>query len=507
MTEKKLVVKSDQTSYKMEHTTPFYQSDLDSLKSMVANSNHETIEGIADNWQWVAERLTGGSTGGLKSEFDDAVNEVLEHWSGSAADGFRARAELISTNIANASPYATNVSNAMRNAASSLKYYKAQLDSVKKPTATESGMDRVGNEALSVVTLGAAGGRDDSKANAELAAGKPTADVLTGNSGELSEGKERQLQGAIVMEYLGTAYRNNAKSIGTPQAGVGEKDEIPPTDSSTPITPVVPIPTAMGGPSATSSSVKLPTANSSGMTSPNTVASPQTDGISGGIGSSSTPKSPTSIAGIGSGGGSTSIGTGLDSFGTGTAGTSIGGGGGSLGGGGGVGSVGGGVGSTSLGSMGSGTSGMAAAAGVSGSTLGAGATGRTSGTGAGRTGSGAGRMGTPGMGGAAGAGKGGSAGGVTGRGALARQKGGVVGAAKGKTGTGTQGGSGLHRSRGGTQAGTGTGKSGRGMAGAPGAHGRGKGDEEGREGQRPDYLIEDEETWTTERNVAPRVIE
>jgi hypothetical protein len=45
------------------------------------------------------------------------------------------------------------------------------------------------------------------------------------------------------------------------------------------------------------------------------------------------------------------------------------------------------------------------------------------------------------------------------------------------------------------------------MAGAPGAHGRGKGDGEGREGERPDYLIEDEETWTPERNVAPRVIE
>lgn len=32
-------------------------------------------------------------------------------------------------------------------------------------------------------------------------------------------------------------------------------------------------------------------------------------------------------------------------------------------------------------------------------------------------------------------------------------------------------------------------------------------EEERREGERPDYLVEDEETWTPERNNAPRVIE
>jgi hypothetical protein len=32
-------------------------------------------------------------------------------------------------------------------------------------------------------------------------------------------------------------------------------------------------------------------------------------------------------------------------------------------------------------------------------------------------------------------------------------------------------------------------------------------EEELREHDRPDYLVEDEETWTPERNVAPRVIE
>ena len=45
------------------------------------------------------------------------------------------------------------------------------------------------------------------------------------------------------------------------------------------------------------------------------------------------------------------------------------------------------------------------------------------------------------------------------------------------------------------------------MAGAAGAKGKGQGEKERTAGQRPDYLVEDEETWTPQRNVAPRVIE
>ncbi|PNE38667.1 collagen alpha 1(II) chain precursor [Streptomyces noursei] len=45
------------------------------------------------------------------------------------------------------------------------------------------------------------------------------------------------------------------------------------------------------------------------------------------------------------------------------------------------------------------------------------------------------------------------------------------------------------------------------MAGAPGAHGAKGKDNKGQNGERPDYLVEDEETWTPERNIAPKVIE
>lgn len=92
-------------------------------------------------------------------------------------------------------------------------------------------------------------------------------------------------------------------------------------------------------------------------------------------------------------------------------------------------------------------------------------------------------------------------------GAQARTPGGVVGKPGGPTGGSKQGGSGLHRSRGGSQAGRPDQRGkGAGAPGMPGARGKGE-DKERTTGKRPDYLVEDEETWTPQRNVAPRVIE
>jgi hypothetical protein len=82
----------------------------------------------------------------------------------------------------------------------------------------------------------------------------------------------------------------------------------------------------------------------------------------------------------------------------------------------------------------------------------------------------------------------------------------VVGAAKGVTGKGAGGGAGLHGSRGGTQRGAMAG----GMAGGMGGRNGRRPEDENSRGDRPDYLVEDEETWISEedrnRNV-PRTIE
>jgi hypothetical protein len=105
----------------------------------------------------------------------------------------------------------------------------------------------------------------------------------------------------------------------------------------------------------------------------------------------------------------------------------------------------------------------------------------------------------------AGAGKLGESKTGTGKGSsLARKRGGVVGEAEGGTGKGSQGGSGLHKSRGGKEAG----KVGKGSSrmGGRGVNTEAE-EEESRTGQRPDYLVEDEDTWVSDVNVAPRVIE
>ncbi|MEF3118279.1 hypothetical protein [Streptomyces chrestomyceticus] len=489
-------VTTDKGCFYAKHETKFYERNMDELKAMVAHANPGKVKEIAANWKWIHDTLVGeDGRGGLRKEFDDAVKEVLEHWGGKAAEGFRQRANTISQNIGNSAPYASNMHHVMDGVGHTLDEYKKKIDAMEKPSSTESNLDAAGNYALKVVTFGSKGGRDDSKAIHELQQGKDTTDVLNGNSGELSEGKERQLQTAIMMEYLGSAYRSNVQAMGKPPSGSGiDKPEIDGPGQTPPPPPFVPLPDGVVNrpkPSAPKGSVPSP--KGPGYTSPGDLEAPRQRGISGGVGTTTPPKTSTLPH----------VGTGLNSLpGGGSVGGGLtGGGGGGLAGGGGLSGVGGGGGHVSGG--GSGATGIPGG-GMPGGTM----TGRsgTGGGGAAGAGSRSGRAGAPGMGGAAGAG-GGAKGAAAGRGgALARQKGGVVGGTGGKTGTGGQGGSGLHRSRGGTQSGTGGGRRPTGMAGMPGAHG-GKGKEKGPNGERPDYLVEDEETWTPERNVAPKVIE
>ncbi|MFH8350013.1 WXG100 family type VII secretion target [Streptomyces sp. NPDC018045] len=496
MSESKGGVTTDKGCFYAKHETKFYTYNMQQLKAMVAHADPGKVKEIAENWKWIHDTLVGeDGRGGLRKEFDDAVKEVLEHWGGKAAEAFRQRANTISQNIGNSAPYASNMRHVMNGVGQSLSEYKQKIDDMEMPTEGQSNRDAVGNYALKVVTFGAKGGRDDSKAIHELEQGKDTTDVLNGNSGELSEGKERQLQTAIMMEYLGSAYRSNAQAIGKPPGGGGRDGEVPERGDTLSPPPFVPLPDGVvNRPKPSTPKGSLPSSKGPGYTSPGDLEAPRQRGISGGVGSATPPKMSTLP----------NVGTGLDGFsGGGPGGGSLNSGGGTsgLGGGGSLNGAGGGAGHVSGG--GSGPTGMPGG-GMTGGSM----TGRSGGTGGGVAGAGArsGRGGAPGMGGAPGAGAG-AKGTATGRGgALARQKGGVVGATGGKSGVGGQGGSGLHRSRGGTQAGAGGGQRPMGAAGMPGAHG-GKGKDKGPNGERPDYLVEDEETWTPERNVAPKVIE
>jgi hypothetical protein len=106
------------------------------------------------------------------------------------------------------------------------------------------------------------------------------------------------------------------------------------------------------------------------------------------------------------------------------------------------------------------------------------------------------------MGAGAGAGAGGRSGGRSQGSGLAKRGGGVIGKSAGRAGGSfTEGGSGLGRNRPNPNA---DGRPGTAM-GAGGAAGTRKKDR--KDGTRPDYLVEDEDTWANSRPVNPPVIE
>ncbi|MGD3107985.1 WXG100 family type VII secretion target [Streptomyces sp. YGL11-2] len=506
----------------LEARPQFTEKGLEDLKKMVAGSDPGEVSAVAESWKKVRVSLVGDSWNeGIKKHFDDAVTKVLQTWHGHSADQFAAAAQKISDNFANLALYPHNTGEVLRQVSDNLRDVKKYVEAVKKPSKLESAEDWAGDAMSSGAGKGAAIGsiagpggalvggiagsmfgddvRDDSQLKVDLQNSNMSIwDAMNKNAHSLSLGKKRQLEAAHYMEQLGTTYRVGAKALGGTR--VDDGDIKPPHDGSDGGPGPMPMPNigAFGptpsGPKGGGPAANIPGMKGGGFKTPQPMEPPRPNGIDGGIGGMSKTPAPQ-------------IGTGLSGF-TGGGGPAVGGGAGAGGIGGGLG---GGVGSGGLGSPGSvggGSGPGVGGAGMPGMVGGAGAGARAGGAGAG-AGAKGGRAGMPGMGGAAGGAKGAGAKGAAGGkgGALARQKGGVVGGKGGKAGAGGQGGSGLHRSRGGTQKGATGARRPAGMAGAHGAHGA-KGKDKGNEnGQRPDYLVEDEETWTPERNVAPKVIE
>ncbi|WP_405745892.1 WXG100 family type VII secretion target [Streptomyces canus] len=447
-----------------KHTTPFgLNFDMDQMKDMVRDADPGTVTRVAKAWEALSKDLVG--PGGIKESLDAAVEHVLAHWEGQSADLFRERAQVIGTKITDSSKYATNTSVSLRGAAAKLDEIKPEVLAMEKPGKVSSALDYIGNM----------GDRDDSGANNALKSGAGSQEALDGNAGSLSEGREAQLRMAVKMEALGAAYNSRAAEMGSWTRNKTRDDsEDYPGDPGGVAPAPVPVPTesAVRSPKAATTgaarSGQVSTIGSSKSVSP-------PSGITGGAHKPSAPQPQVGTAIDGVSGGHTGAPT-TGGFGTAGGGTA---GGGGVGGG--AGFVGGAVGGAA-GAAGAARGGMVGRAGAAGGMTG--------------------RAGAGGVGGA------GAAKGTAGRvGGTAR--GGVVGGTP-KSGTGagrgTAGGSGLHSSRGAAGKGASAVRKG-GIAGAPGARtGRRKEDEQ-HEGERPDYLVEDEETWTPQTNAAPRVIE
>jgi uncharacterized protein YukE len=456
--------------------TPFATGkDMDQMKDMLRNAQPETVLQVANGWKRVSEMLVGG--GGIKSTFDQTVSHIMQHWEGDSADAFHAKAQKISKSLEDTATYATYTSVAMKSAGDVLKQIKPEVMAMEKPSGLSSAWDYATD----------LGDRDDNAYKKDLTGNAGAQNALDKDEGTLSAGKEAQLKMAAKMETLAVAYSSQTATMGSWRQGrVEHGDKDYPGDPGG----VAPVPVMVspdvGTPHGSTSGGSVRGSGTSGtktglVNSPKTL--PRDAGISGGAQTPLTNSQP--------------VGTSVDGISGGvTSGSRPGGGAAGIGPGGSVGPVGGGA------ANGSGAAGLPGAAGGFGATT-AGA--------AGAAGRGAGAMGR-GMPGATGAG-GGKAGaggksGSTRGGSLARTRGGVVGEAEeGAAGKrGAQGGSGLHQSRGAAGKGQ-TGSKGRnGMMAGRGAN-SGHEEEERSTGQRPDYLVEDEETWIPDRDVAPRVVE
>ncbi|MFE5817358.1 WXG100 family type VII secretion target [Streptomyces sp. NPDC056479] len=465
--------------------TPFMQMSIPDLRAMILDADPGRIYEVSQHWKSIHNILSGGDGDGKNGAVDSvsakdsvagmmqsAVENVLEHWEGDAAEAFRKKANEIMQNVRNGAAWANHYGEAMHGVQNDLRNSISKMREVEEPGFWDKAWDKMWDDE-----------RSDQQLLDDINKGVSTDAARQANADSLSAGKEAQLQGVAIMEQLAVNYKAYARN--------GRVDESK-TDPFSPPSPQTPMPTPVSMPSSGSTGPGMGSGTakpwSAGPTTSVKPAPtvPRDAGITGG---SQLPTAKTKID---------SISPGLSGTGpvTGTGG-GFGGGGGGIGTGGaqgpGIVAAGGGPGLAG----GAAARGGIGAAGGRGGVAGGGAAGRGTG----------GRAGMGGMGGGAGAGAAGRGGaGAGGRGALAKSRGGVVGAAKGVAGKGAGGGAGLHGSRGGTQRGA---MAGGGAGGMGGRNGRRSEDENSR-GDRPDYLVEDEETWISEedrnRNV-PRTIE
>ncbi|MEV6206033.1 WXG100 family type VII secretion target [Kitasatospora sp. NPDC051914] len=465
----------------------FEHEDLIPLKRMIEHSRPERLHEVSQHWTNVQKELEQAIT-----DLQRAVQHATANWEGAAADGFTKRATLLQSSMTNTAAHAQNTSAAMKYAGQALQQAKETMAQIKVPSTFDRGVKLVGDGF----------DRSDAQFKADLAGGMDRISAVNKNYGELSATEISHQYAIGVMEHLAPQYTQAAGYLKTPMKN--DRHEPPteyppqpenPVPPNTVCPPPVPPKYPNGVPDDRSDKPGQVDPQGPKQQIPHTPAIPTP--LPGDRPPGSTPGIPTGPVNPPS--------TNIDSLppvgthptpgggGTGTLPTSPGGGGGlgggNLGGGGGIGGGGmipGGLGGGAL----PGRGGTAGGAGRGGATGPGGRTG--GGAGGAGTGGGTGRPGMPGMGGMPGAGAAGAGGkGAGGKGGsgLVRRGGGVIGGAKGGTG-----------GRAFTEGGSGIGKGRAGQGGAPGGGFHGGNAATGKKkdknnGQRPDYLVEDEETW------------
>ncbi|MFD7732743.1 WXG100 family type VII secretion target [Kitasatospora phosalacinea] len=491
--------------------TDFSAHSHGELISMVQSLDSGSVMAAADPWRRAHETLTR-----IQAALTTATSDATSTWQGSTSDAFHQHMTVLAENVG-------VVAETTNYTATVLQQLSSSIDQAKADMPDEPGFwDKVGDSVSDV---------------AKESVGVDNSDTQH----SITESRKQEAVG--VMQVLAAKYSVASTSLGKIK-GIDDdpnaaKQLTPPSDGAAGFIAAIAGITAGSfqatgratGTSGSQTSLKGSSSSKSPQTPKmqSTVIRPTDAGISGGTANAlPQPKGPgTGIDGIQGGvqggvrGGATTVGGpgGVHGPVAGGSGGGLGGGGttgGPVGQGGGTLAGGTGLGGSRAGFSGNSVSkaGTFGASGLSGSGSG---TGNTASGGASGAGGRAGGMGGGGMGGGAGAG-GAGGGGLKGRSGsgLTGKAGGVVGeAAQGGAGNRSfsQGGSGIGRSRFGQGVAGGAGQAGGtgqgGAAGHGGMAGQGQAGKRAKKGtsDRPDYLVEDEETWASGEKANPNVVE
>ncbi|MFD7644196.1 WXG100 family type VII secretion target [Kitasatospora sp. NPDC059795] len=483
----------------MTEMTNFTAYSHGQMRTMVQSMDSGAVMAAADPWRRATSTLKQ-----IRTALNTAAADTSDSWQGDTSNAFYSRMTELANSVNNVAAYSNDAANA-------LEMMSEAIDKAKRDMPEEPGFwDKVGDAVSDT---------------AQQTVGIDNEDTRT------AVADSRKQEAVTVMQTLAASYRATTSYLKPPPPRLEDSKDLTPPDNggaSALGALIMGVGAGLSGPNGAgatgSSGSRVSGQKSVNSRTPQApklqpvVVRPTDAGISGGTANPvPQPKGPgTGIDGTPGGNGGVRGGTGTIG-GTGGAGGVHGPSGGGLGttGGasGGLG-VGGGAGGLLGGGSGIGTSrvGFTGNSASKAGTFGSGGLGGSSGPGGG--------AGTGGMGARAGGGLGsGGAGGGTGIGArsggnLAGKAGGVIGETTHANAGGrafTEGGSGIGRNRfgqggAGGQAG-GPGQGGAGQGGGMGGHGQAGKKDKKRGKDRPDYLVEDEETWASGDQVNPNVVE
>ncbi|MFJ5926300.1 WXG100 family type VII secretion target [Kitasatospora sp. NPDC092948] len=485
----------------MTDMTNFNSYSHGQMRSMVQSMDSGAVMAAADPWRRATNTLKQ-----IRTALNTAAADASDSWQGDTSDAFYSRMTTLANTVNNVAAYSNDAANA-------LEMMSEAIDKAKRDMPEEPGFFAKVGDAISDT--------------AQQTVGIDNEDTRTAIA------DTRKQQAVTVMQTLAASYRATTNYLKPPLARLDDSKDLQPPDNggaSALGALIMGIGAGIAGPnSAPTGSSGSRTSGQSSVSSrtpqapklQQAVVRPTDAGISGGTANPvPQPKGP---------------GTGIDGIQGANGG--VRGGAGTIGGAGGAGGVHGPSGSGGLGSSGGaggnltgrgeggllgGGSGIGTSrAGFSGNsvskagTFGSGGLGGSGGPGGGAGAGGASGMGARSGGGlGVGGGAGGSGIGARSGGGLAGKAGGVIGESTHANAGGrafTEGGSGIGRNRlgqggAGGQAGS-QGQAGAGHGGGMGGHGQAGKKDKKRGKDRPDYLVEDEETWASGAQVNPDVVE